>query len=96
MPGMDGTGPMGLGPMTGGGRGWCNPYFGGLGFAGEAGSGYSRPYGLGNPYAYGMGYVPYSPSGRIPSAPYIPFGWGRGMGGGLGRGRGRGWGRGWW
>jgi hypothetical protein len=25
MPGMDGTGPMGMGPMTGGGRGLCNP-----------------------------------------------------------------------
>jgi hypothetical protein len=23
MPGMNGTGPMGMGPMTGGGRGWC-------------------------------------------------------------------------
>ena len=23
MPGMDGTGPMGQGPMTGGRRGWC-------------------------------------------------------------------------
>jgi len=31
MPGMDGTGPRGLGPMTGGGRGWCNPYFAGAG-----------------------------------------------------------------
>jgi hypothetical protein len=26
MPGFDGTGPRGMGPMTGGGRGWCNPY----------------------------------------------------------------------
>ncbi|MGD8238800.1 MAG: DUF5320 domain-containing protein [Armatimonadota bacterium] len=26
MPGLDGTGPAGMGPMTGGGRGWCNPY----------------------------------------------------------------------
>ena len=25
MPGLDGTGPMGMGPMTGGGRGFCNP-----------------------------------------------------------------------
>ena len=25
MPGFDRTGPMGMGPMTGGGRGWCNP-----------------------------------------------------------------------
>jgi len=26
MPGFDGTGPQGRGPMTGGGRGFCNPY----------------------------------------------------------------------
>jgi hypothetical protein len=26
MPGFDGTGPMGMGPMTGGARGFCNPY----------------------------------------------------------------------
>ena len=25
MPGFDGTGPRGMGPMTGGGRGLCNP-----------------------------------------------------------------------
>jgi hypothetical protein len=25
MPGFDGTGPMGMGPMTGGGRGFCSP-----------------------------------------------------------------------
>jgi len=25
MPGFDGTGPMGMGAMTGGGRGFCNP-----------------------------------------------------------------------
>jgi hypothetical protein len=25
MPGFDGTGPSGRGPMTGGARGWCNP-----------------------------------------------------------------------
>lgn len=26
MPGLDGTGPRGLGSMTGGARGLCNPY----------------------------------------------------------------------
>jgi hypothetical protein len=26
MPGFDGTGPMGMGPMTGGARGLCSPY----------------------------------------------------------------------
>ncbi|NQT56445.1 MAG: DUF5320 domain-containing protein, partial [Desulfobacteraceae bacterium] len=25
MPGFDGAGPSGMGPMTGGGRGYCNP-----------------------------------------------------------------------
>jgi hypothetical protein len=25
MPGFNGTGPNGMGPMTGGGRGYCNP-----------------------------------------------------------------------
>lgn len=29
MPQMDGTGPMGRGPMTGGGGGRCNPIGGG-------------------------------------------------------------------
>jgi len=88
MPGMDGTGPRGLGPMTGGGRGWCNPYFGGAVPPFMAGNPYFRPYGY---YGMGGGYTPYSPYGRIPYAPYVPFGWGRGMGRGLGRGMGRGW-----
>ena len=26
MPGFDGTGPMGMGSMTGGARGFCNPH----------------------------------------------------------------------
>ena len=26
MPGLDGTGPLGMGPMTGGGRGFCSPW----------------------------------------------------------------------
>ena len=30
MPGFDGTGTRGMGPMTGGGRGRCNPYFRGI------------------------------------------------------------------
>jgi len=28
MPGFDGTGPNGMGPMTGGGRGFCSPWGG--------------------------------------------------------------------
>jgi hypothetical protein len=57
MPGFDGTGPMGMGPMTGGGRGFCSPW--GVGAA-------MRAYGLPRraPYvprygAYGFG--PFAP-----------------------------------
>ncbi len=45
MPGFDGTGPMGAGPMTGGGRGYCNPrsgIYGRPGFGGGYGLGYRR------------------------------------------------------
>jgi len=41
MPRFDGTGPMGAGPMTGGGRGVCNPDDTGYGVA------YGRSYGRG-------------------------------------------------
>jgi hypothetical protein len=44
MPGFNGTGPMGAGPMTGGARGHCN----------SAGAGYAPAYGRG--YGYGPGY----------------------------------------
>jgi len=45
MPGFDGTGPMGMGPMTGGGRGFCAvPY---------------RP--AWRRYASVRGYRPYAP-----------------------------------
>ena len=41
MPGFDGTGPMGQGPMTGGGRGFCAmPYRG----YGPYGYGMRAPY----------------------------------------------------
>jgi hypothetical protein len=49
MPGMEGTGPMGMGPMTGGGRGWCNPYFPRWG-APMMGYPFFRPFG------WGMGF----------------------------------------
>ena len=32
MPGFDGTGPRGMGPMTGGGRGFCRPRGRGYGY----------------------------------------------------------------
>ena len=80
MPGFDGTGPRGMGPMTGGGRGFCSPW--GLGSVYGFGRGmpypmvgqrpwYGVPYGSfygGTPYA---GATPYSHGGVPPGAnPY--------------------------
>jgi len=45
MPGLDRSGPMGAGPMTGGRRGNCN----------RAGTGYVPPAGGGYGYARGLG-----------------------------------------
>ena len=97
MPGFDRTGPRGMGPMTGGGRGFCNPYYA---------SG-RTPFRGAYPYSppYGMGYMPpYGAYSYNPSAAYYysPFGFGRGFGGGRvigwgrGFGRGKGMGRSWW
>ncbi|RPJ64088.1 MAG: hypothetical protein EHM12_00635 [Dehalococcoidia bacterium] len=47
MPGFDGTGPAGMGPMTGGGRGFCNSQ-GIRSRAGIYGPAAYRPY----PYNY--------------------------------------------
>jgi len=51
MPGFDGTGPRSMGPMTGGGRGYCNPagYRPRMGF-------FSRFRTFGRPW--GAGYAP--------------------------------------
>ncbi len=54
MPGFNGTGPRGLGPMTGGGRGFCNPRGMGRGYGvgGRAPyAGIGRGLGFGAPYA---------------------------------------------
>jgi len=89
MPFGDGTGPAGLGPMTGRAAGFCagypvpgymNPVVGGAGFYG-AGAPAVGPYGAG----YGMPY-----SGRVNPWLRRGFGFGRGFGRGWGRGRGRG------
>ena len=59
MPGFDGTGPMGMGPRTGGGRGFCSPLPGPLPYGGFYPYG-SYPYGSyfygGYPYGFGVGY----------------------------------------
>jgi len=83
MPGFDGTGPLGQGPMTGRAAGFCagypvpgymNPIAGRAGFYGPVAPAVG-PYGAGS-YGYGIPY------GR-------GFGFGRGRGWGRGRGRGR-------
>jgi hypothetical protein len=82
MPGFDGTGPAGVGPMTGGARGWCNPYN-----SSSAGYGAYRAPCPAPVQPYYGGYPPaYGPGRRR---------WGMGRGG-RGRGWGRGRGRGWW
>jgi hypothetical protein len=62
MPGFDGTGPRGMGPMTGGGRGFCSPW--GIGAA-------SRSYGV--PPRLGYGYPYYGAWQVAPGAmPFAP------------------------
>ncbi|MBN2418376.1 MAG: DUF5320 domain-containing protein [Deltaproteobacteria bacterium] len=78
MPGFDGTGPAGMGSMTGRGMGYCNPSRSNniSGFAGNPA--YQMP-------VYGSGLGRGSGFGR---------GTRRGLFSGFGRGRGRGYGRG--
>ncbi len=47
MPGFDGTGPRGMGPMTGGGRGFC---------AVPQATGVRRPLGIRRGAGYGYAY----------------------------------------
>ena len=82
MPGFDGTGPRGMGPMTGGGRGFCSPWGMGWGYGfgrriPYAGAGYRPAYQV--PYPYGEvpypGAMPYGavPTGATPGMdPYAP------------------------
>ena len=62
MPGFDGTGPRGMGPMTGGGRGSCSPW--GIGAAQRM---YGFPHWTGYAYPY-YGHGPFFP-GATPFAP---------------------------
>ncbi len=48
MPGFDGTGPSGMGPMTGGARGYCNPSGFRYGFPRRPG--YAQPFFAASPY----------------------------------------------
>jgi hypothetical protein len=58
MPGLDGTGPMGMGPGTGWGRGMCYGYapYGGPGYFGGWGRGRGWGRGLGRGAGWGPGY----------------------------------------
>jgi len=59
MPGFNGTGPDGMGPMTGGGRGYCNPA--GRGIAWWPLRARRRvPYGF--PRYGASGYQPFAPA----------------------------------
>ncbi len=55
MPGFDRTGPMGVGPMTGGARGLCNPATAGTMPAYTGGYGHGRGLGLGRGFRGGHG-----------------------------------------
>lgn len=73
MPGFDGTGPWGMGPMTGGGRGFCSPA--GFGRARGAGRrlGLGRARGMGRGFGSRWGYpgAGWTPAYRGPAA-YAP------------------------
>ena len=80
MPGLDGTGPMGEGPMTGGGFGYCvsenMPRYGGYGrgfarFGRGGGRGYGRGFGRGFGRGYGRGWGRAAAFGR--AVPYPAY-----------------------
>lgn len=71
MPGFDGAGPMGMGPMTGGGRGFCavpmsdwNGPFGGRFFG--RGRGWDRGGGWGRGLGWRHGWSGYGPAWGYP------------------------------
>ena len=70
MPGLDGTGPWGMGPMTGRGLGWCNPY-GAFG-RGWRGRGRGRGLGFGRGFGRGRGFGWRWFAGTSPYGPYYP------------------------
>jgi|YelNatPaOPRAMG01_1025707.scaffolds.fasta_scaffold465896_1 hypothetical protein len=86
MPGFDGTGPLGQGPFTGGGRGYCALRLPGPGLGGMV-TGYIGIQGT--PVS-----LPALPVGRATTLPYYRPLYRVGRGGGRGRWRGR-W-RCWW
>jgi len=90
MPGGDGTGPLGMGPMTGRGMGYCVMPLSGPGAARFPYS-YAGAYGL--PGRIGYSYFsggPYYSGLPFANNLFRPRRFGRGFGRGLGRGFGRG------
>ena len=72
MPGFNGTGPRGMGPMTGGSRGFCNPWRIGAAPAGYGGTpriGYGYPY-----YGWAGASYPFyrAPLGAPEATPFAP------------------------
>ena len=78
MPRGDGTGPVGMGPMTGRGMGYCSGYpvpgFTNAGFGMRRGRGFRRMYyatglpGWARDGAYSYGFAPYDGTGVISEA----------------------------
>lgn len=103
MPRGDGTGPMGMGPMTGRAAGYCagyptpgfmNPYGARFAFARMA-MPFTFPFWMGMMARPAYGVPAYGPYGFLPFGGYAPApGYGYGLapayGYGLGLGRGRG------
>ena len=56
MPGFDRTGPNGMGPMSGGARGFCNPRRGRMHYRNFPRRGF-----FSHPGYWGYGYPPYGP-----------------------------------
>ena len=73
MPGFDGTGPWGGGPITGGGRGFCSTRSavrgGGQGFGRGMGRGFGRGQGRGFGPGRGFGWRAWGPPAYY-DAPY--------------------------
>jgi len=91
MPGGDGTGPLGQGPMTGRGLGYCAGYAApGFMAGGRIGLGFRRGFGWGYPHCYygrpwygrGWWYRGYYPSYNATANPYYgyPYGYNYGAG----------------
>jgi len=82
MPGFDGTGPLGQGPRTGGGFGYCPPgagpqygYYGFRGFWGAGRGGFPRGGGRGRVWGGGRGFGGrgYMPAYYAPLPQYNPY-----------------------